>query len=186
VLSFEPSARATAAVVASIPAAALSGPTPSPGYDVATLLDHLDGLAQGLLATARKENPPAGTLEPADGTRVRGDWRRRIGTQLLEMARAWDEPGARDGQTVAGTVPLAARDAALFALDELVVHGWELARSTGLPYAPDPAAVRACADFLAVVPRAPELFGEVEPVAVDAPVLDRLIGLSGRDPRWRP
>jgi uncharacterized protein (TIGR03086 family) len=74
----------------------------------------------------------------------------------------------------------------MFALDEVVVHGWELAVATGRPYPADEAAVRACAEFLAGAERSPELFGPVVEVPADAPALDRLVGLTGRDPAWRP
>jgi len=66
----------------------------------------------------------------------------------------------------------------------VLVHGWELARSTGQPCSTDEAAVRACADFLADQPRNDDLFAPVVPVAENAPATDRLIGLTGRDPSW--
>ncbi len=37
---------------------------------------------------------------------------------------------------------------AAVALDELVVHGWDLARATGQPYTPDPAALESAYAFL--------------------------------------
>jgi uncharacterized protein (TIGR03086 family) len=80
--------------------------------------------------------------------------------------------------------------AAMVATDELVVHGWDLARATGQEYRPDPAALRSALAFLTETARGPEeeraaIFGPVVPVPGDAPLLDRAIGLSGRDPRWR-
>ena len=71
-------------------------------------------------------------------------------------------------------------------MDEIVVHGWDLARSTGQRYNPDPRAVQACAEFLLEQPRNPEIFGPVVPVPDDASPLDRLVGLTGRDPGWVP
>ena len=75
------------------------------------------------------------------------------------------------------------------ALDELVLHGWDLARATGQEYTPDAAALQASHDFLLASvddPGRGEIFGPVVPVPADAPLLDRAIGLSGRDPGWGP
>lgn len=135
-------------------------------------------------ATARKLSPPPDTLRPADSARLDPDWPTLLPQRLDELAEAWDDPAAWAGETTAGDVTLPAAAAGMFALDELVVHGWELARATGVTYEPDPDAVEACARFLADAPRAPELFGPVVAVSHGAPALDRLIGLTGRDPGW--
>ena len=81
-----------------------------------------------------------------------------------------------------------AAEIAVVTLDELVVHGWDLARSTGQPYEPDPADVTAILRFLEAFGSAegmPGLFGPAFPVPDDAPPFDRALGLSGRDPAWR-
>ncbi|MCO1655403.1 TIGR03086 family metal-binding protein [Pseudonocardia humida] len=182
-----PAARVTGAVISAITDEQLAGPTPSPGCTVGDLVVHVEGLAVGLVATARKtarapavEPPPDGAAGPAHG------WRERIPARLAELAEAWRAPTAWEGSTQAGGVPLDAAAAGMFALDEIVVHGWELAVATGQPYPADGASVRACAEFLAGVPRSAELFGPVVAVPPDAPDIDRLVGLSGRDPAWRP
>lgn len=90
--------------------------------------------------------------------------------------------------TRAGGVDLPGGIAGAVAVDELVVHGWDLARATGQEYAPDPAALRASYGFLLAAAedetRGGGIFGAVVPVPDDAPLLDRAIGLSGRDPGW--
>jgi uncharacterized protein (TIGR03086 family) len=82
-----------------------------------------------------------------------------------------------------------APDMAVVALDELVVHGWDLAVATGQSYAPDDASVRASLQFAESVPDVPEarlgLYGPRVPVPGDAPLLHRLLGATGRDPTWR-
>ncbi len=50
--------------------------------------------------------------------------------------------------TRAGGIDLPGEVAGAVAADELVIHGWDLARATGRPYDPDPAALQ-------VVPRLP-------------------------------
>jgi len=76
-------------------------------------------------------------------------------------------------------------------LDELVVHGWDLARATGQPFQPDDAHL---AEIEATVRQLrgdndgaiPGLFGPAVTVADDAPALNRVLGLTGRDPSWSP
>ena len=93
--------------------------------------------------------------------------------------------------TQAGPVDLPGEVAALVALDEVVVHGWDLARATGQDYDPGEAAILACLGFAqSFEPPADAddggLFGPPVPVPDDAPALDRLAGATGRDPRWTP
>jgi uncharacterized protein (TIGR03086 family) len=78
------------------------------------------------------------------------------------------------------------------ALDELVLHGWDLARATAQPYEVDPVSAEAVLEFVAESARPEQahlregLFGPVVPVPPDAPVFDRALGLAGRDPAWAP
>jgi uncharacterized protein (TIGR03086 family) len=79
---------------------------------------------------------------------------------------------------------------AAVALDELVVHGWDLAVATGQPYSVSDADAQACISFAGAVGESPDeragLYGPRVAVPADAPVLDRLLALTGRDPAWRP
>jgi uncharacterized protein (TIGR03086 family) len=89
--------------------------------------------------------------------------------------------------TSAAGVPLPGEVAGLVALDELVVHGWDLAVATGQPYSPSVEEVDAAMSFVTAfdAPRDGGLFGAIVPVPDDAPALERLLGLTGRDPAWR-
>jgi uncharacterized protein (TIGR03086 family) len=72
-------------------------------------------------------------------------------------------------------------------LVDLVVHGWELARATGQPYEPEPETVSRALDFtdqMVEMGRQRGAFGPPVPVPDDAPALDRLLGIVGRDPAW--
>jgi uncharacterized protein (TIGR03086 family) len=184
---FAPAVAATSAVVRGVPGDALGCPTPSPAYTVGDLLDHLDGLSWWLQYTARKVPIPGDgdTARPASAELLAPGWRERIPQQLAELAACWRDPTAWEGDATAGAVTLPAAAAAMFALDEVVVHGWELARSTGQPYAPDEPTVRALVDFLREQPRSEELFGPVVEQPPGAPAIDVLVGLTGRDPAWR-
>ncbi|GGS39985.1 hypothetical protein Snoj_27630 [Streptomyces nojiriensis] len=135
--------------------------------------------------TARTGTPP-GTAVPV----LPACWREELPGVLGELAEAWRDPAAWSGMTRAGGVDLPGSVAAVVAADELVVHGWDLARATGLEYVPDPAALRASYGFLREAAqdagRGGGIFGAVVSVPEGAPLLERAIGLSGRDPAWTP
>jgi uncharacterized protein (TIGR03086 family) len=88
-----------------------------------------------------------------------------------------DAPGGMVGLTVA---------------DELVVHGWDVARATGRAYDCSPELADAAHSFLAQfaspdAPAGPDVaFGPSLPVPDGAPLLDRVLALAGRDPAWSP
>jgi uncharacterized protein (TIGR03086 family) len=73
-------------------------------------------------------------------------------------------------------------------LDELLVHGWDIAVTTGQHYEPSVADIEAASRFVASfeAPRDGNLFGPVVPVPDSAAPLDKLLGLTGRDPGWHP
>ena len=78
------------------------------------------------------------------------------------------------------------RETARVALNEVTVHGWDLARATGQDYAADPGAVAECAGFVAEFDAPANddggLFGPPVTTPADATAIDRLVGLVGRDP----
>lgn len=194
-LDLAPSTRALAELVRSVRDADLARPTPCPAYTVADLVDHVGGLTVAFTAAARKERLEHGA--PAgDGTRLEDGFRERIAADLDGLAAAWTDPAAYEGMTQAGPVDLPAEVAVLVALNEVVVHGWDLAVALGRPYAPDPAAVAACSDFVGAF-QAPDqevveggedagLFGPPVAPAADATDLDRLVARTGRRPDWTP
>ncbi|MDT0389753.1 TIGR03086 family metal-binding protein [Streptomyces dubilierae] len=168
----------------------LQGPTPCPEYAVRNLLGHLAGLALAFRDAGRKDLGVTTDTSPDSALPDVGPgWREELPKILAELADAWRDPAAWTGMTRAGGVDLPGEVAGLVAIDELVIHGWDLARATGQAYTPDPAALRVCHDFLAASvddPGRGEIFGPVVPVGPEAPLLERAVGLSGRDPGWKP
>jgi uncharacterized protein (TIGR03086 family) len=166
----------------------MNAPTPCPQYAVRNLIGHLAGLSRAFRDAGRKDLGPTTNTDPSSSMPdVTPDWRAELPTLLAELAEAWRDPNAWTGHTRAGGVDLPGAVAGLVATDELVVHGWDLARATAQPYSPDTAALRAAHDLLAPAADNPDssgLFGPAVPVPADAPLLDQLIGLSGRDPSW--
>ncbi|HZF87056.1 TIGR03086 family metal-binding protein [Streptomyces sp.] len=189
-LDLGPQTAILARLVAGVPDDRLAGPTPCPRYTVRNLLGHLSGLAVAFRDAGRK-NLGATTDTDPDATLpdIGPGWREELPKVLDELAGAWRDPAAWTGMTRAGGVDLPGEVAGLVLVDELVVHGWDLARATGQEYTPDPAALSACHAFLAEGvddPGRDALFGPVVDVPADAPLLDRAVGLSGRDPGWTP
>lgn len=167
----------------------LDDPTPCPDMRLGDLLDHVGSLTLAFTAAARKEGggrtgPPP---EPSAAHLTAG-WRERISHDLAALAAAWQQPDAWDGFTSAGGIDMPAEVAGLVALDELVVHGWDIAVASGQPYEPTESEIDATTSFVQSfeAPRDGSLFGPIVPVAEDAPPLDQLLGLTGRDPRWQP
>jgi uncharacterized protein (TIGR03086 family) len=191
-IDLEPAARRLGALVAAIDDGQLGGPTPCPDYRLGDLLEHVGGFAQAFRAAAAKElGDESGGGPSGDASRLPNDWRTRIPQDLVAMAAAWRDPDAWTGMTRAGGVDLPGEVAGLVALDELVVHGWDVARASGQAYDADPGEVEAVRGFVTPMAEGPPeqragLFGPPVPVADDAPELDRLIGLTGRDPAWTP
>jgi len=190
-IDLEPAARRLGALVAAVGDDQLDVPTPCPDYRLGDLLEHVGGFAQAFRAAAAKELAATGDAPSGDASRLPSDWRTRIPADLLAMASAWRDPAAWTGMTQAGGVDLPGEVAGLVALDELVVHGWDVARSSGQPYDTEPAEVEAVRQFVTPMADGPPeqragLFGPPVAVPEDAPALDRLIGLTGRDPAWAP
>jgi uncharacterized protein (TIGR03086 family) len=185
-IDLRPAADRMARLVEGVPVDALDRPTPCARYTVGDLLDHVGGFALAFAAAARKtplDGAPAG-----DGSRLAGGWRERIAGDLRTMAEAWADPEAWTGMTAAGGVDLPGDLAGRVALDELVVHGWDLARATGQPAGYDGPGVDAVHEtvlhFRAA--NAEGLFGPEVEIAGDAPLLDRILGVTGRAPDWQP
>ncbi|MFB8249387.1 TIGR03086 family metal-binding protein [Streptomyces sp. NPDC055952] len=190
VLDLGPQTEVLARLAAGIADEQLAGPTPCPDYAVRHLLGHLLGLTVAFRDAGRKDLGVTTDTSPGSALPdLTPGWREDLPKALAELADAWRDPAAWTGATRAGGVDLPGDVAGLVATDELVVHGWDLARATGQDYAPDPAALRVCHDFLAAGvddPGRGQIFGPVVPVAPEASALERAVGLSGPDPGWTP
>ena len=185
-IDLTPAAERLADLVRSVPTERLGDPTPCPRYAVGDLVDHIGGLGLAFaLAAAKTPVEPGGA---GDASRLGDDWRDRIPASLGELATAWADPDAWTGMTRVGGVDLPGGVCGLVALDELVVHGWDLAHALGTSYAASDAELDLLVPHVAGFqgPRDPDgLFGPVVDVDDGAPPLDRLVGLCGRDPGWR-
>ncbi|GIG85819.1 TIGR03086 family metal-binding protein [Plantactinospora endophytica] len=195
-LDLEPAAQEVIRLVGGITDDQLTAPTPSTDTSVADLLDHLTGLALAFTWAARKsaEDVPGASAPPppASADNLDPQWRTLLPARLDELVEAWRKPDAWTGMTMAGGVTQPAEVMGMVALDELVLHGWDLAKATGQQFHCDPASTEAVLAFTTESARPEQaagregLFGPVVPVPADAPPFDRALGFAGRDPNWTP
>lgn len=192
-VDLEPAARRLGELVSRVPDELLDAPTPCPAYTLGDLVDHVGGAARAFTGAAVKDQGDATSQAPSgDALRLSDDWRMRIPRDLAALAGAWRDPAAWTGMTKAGGVDLPGEVAGLVALDEIVIHGWDIARATGQAYDCDGASLEAVDGFVSQFSEPGQeearagLFGPVVHVPEEAPLLDRVIGLTGRDPAWSP
>ena len=184
----EPATRTLAHLVNGVRDDQLTAATPCDEYSLGDLVEHVDGLSLAFTWAATKdERAFSGAAPQPDAAKLRAGWRDRIPEQLDALAEAWREPAAWEGMTRAGGVDLPGEVAAMVALDEVVLHGWDIARATGQPFDVDEQSLEVCLQFVtetAASPGESGLFKPPVPVRGDAPLVERVLGLSGRNPAW--
>lgn len=188
-LDLQPATGVLAGLVGGVSEDQLTAATPCSESSLGDLLDHVDGLSQAFTAAATK-TPADGAPSP-DAARLGDDWRTRIPERLKELTEAWSDPAAWTGMTRAGGLDLPGELAGVIALDEILVHGWDIAVASGQTFSFEPELVEAAYEFVQTTVSqnpggTPGLFGPPVPVPDDAPLLHRLLGLTGRNPDWRP
>ncbi|MCH5645219.1 TIGR03086 family metal-binding protein [Gordonia sp. ABSL49_1] len=166
----------------------LTRATPCDGTDLSGLLAHVIGLSAAFAAAGHKEFGPLTSTPPNPGAETLPDfWWASLTGNLRDLVLSWQRPDAWEGMTQAGGFEAPAEVLGTVALSELVLHGWDVARSIGVDYTiPDPVA---SAVFDLHHPPEPQserdgMFGPIVEVPEDAPILDRLVGLAGRQPFW--
>ena len=121
--------------------------------------------------TATPPQPDDADLEPG--------WQRRAPPSTWRaLGEAWQAEDAWDGMTQAGGVDLPGAAAGRVVLDELIVHGWDVARATGQPFEPDEAHLTEVEAMVGQLRgdnhgEMPGLFGPVVAVPDDASPLER-------------
>ncbi|MFI5489522.1 TIGR03086 family metal-binding protein [Micromonospora echinaurantiaca] len=171
----------TVAVVRAVADEQLHLPTPCSDYTVRDLLNHLCQVVVNFQELAAKRS-----VQWADKPdHLSEGWRDRFEVETRRLVDAWSDPASLEGvspgmgmpQTVVGGMVLL----------DLTVHGWDLAAATGQSYRPAPEVVPALHELVEqLAPQARQMGVFAEPVPTDAglPDLDRLLGLTGRDPAW--
>jgi uncharacterized protein (TIGR03086 family) len=189
-LDFDPPVRQLRALLLGVADEDLTAPTPCPEWTVGDLLDHLIGLSWAFSQAAKKLTDAPGTAAPPpepSAANLPPHWRSRTPVLLEELATAWKDPAAWTGTAQAGGVTMPAADVGLVAMNEIVMHSWDLAQATGQEFAADPRILEALIEFLSRGPAdgTPGVFGPQLEIEDEAALLDQALGLAGRDPAWQ-
>jgi uncharacterized protein (TIGR03086 family) len=164
-----------------------TNPSPCEKWTARDVVDHIVSMHGYMLRPVGRSLPPSGDVALAAFRAARAAVEEVLADPTL-AGQQTDTPAGR--MTVAEQIDQVVSD-------DLVLHGWDLARATGQDEAMDPADVdRLWAATSAIPPelmeryRTPgafgpgvEVFGPEVAVPEDAPLQDRLLGLIGRNPR---
>ena len=174
-------------IVATANPADLGRPTPCAGWTLADLLRHQVSENHGFATAAREGSAP-----DWDGGELGDDPYRAYAASVEDYLDAFSDDAVLTRQVSLGpggsigTVP--GDLAAHMHLVDTVAHGWDLAKTLGLPYEPDDEAVRVS---LALAARIPDegreergTFASVVDLPDGASELDRFLGFLGRSPGW--
>ncbi len=161
--------------------------TPCVDWDIRALLGHVTGFYRGVADAlhGRRVDLVAASAPVDDAPE------QRLETAATTMLQAWHEPGALD-QTLATTIrDMPAALAVRIVIGDSLLHAWDLAVARGrhveMPSDLAEAQLALMQQYYDPAARGP---GRGFDVAVDwpsdAPVQERLLALSGRNPTWHP
>jgi uncharacterized protein (TIGR03086 family) len=179
--------------------------TPCSRFSVAGLLAHLAyslgsceraARKDAAFDTARGAQPGAAPATARDVTRdVAPSTARDVAAASRRTGAAWQRPEALLGSTEFALVPGRARGpeklpaafAVLVTVQELGLHGWDLASSIGLPFRVSQETGRVLVEAVGVFAaraRPSGSYGPALDVSPNAPALLRALAASGRSPSW--
>lgn len=155
-------------------------PTPCDGWVARDVVSHLADWTPFLLEAVGRTAP-----DPADPVVER--WR-YVAASLLAILVDPAEAATEIETGPPGRMPIA-RAIDMFVTGDVIFHTWDLARSIDLDVDLDEVTLAeqlAGMEPMEQAIRASEHFGPRVEVPADAPVVDRALAFTGRDPSWRP
>jgi uncharacterized protein (TIGR03086 family) len=182
---------ATVSVVKRASLADLDRPTPCAGWNLRDLIGHMTAQHYGWIAAAVGHGADLSAWQPgppvADPIGEYAEASRRV----LE---AFGEEGVLDREfslaEISPVLRFPAAQAISFHFIDYLVHGWDVARSLGVDYQPEPDLLAAARPVALAVPggkartRDGAAFAPGLPVAGQAGPLDQILAMLGRSPAW--
>jgi len=154
--------------------------TPCEKFTVAELLDHLGQTLSSSARAARKEAQPS---EPGAVATSPSD----VAESAKQVVAAWGDASAYEGTTEFGPGEMPARFAATITVQELALHGWDLATATSQPFALGEGSTKTVlkvVEEIAEQAGASGAYGPPVPMSADASAFHRALAASGRNPEW--
>lgn len=161
----------------------LDVPVPCEGWTVRDLVEHMMTWTPVLAGAGRGAPPEPGAPQ------AEGDWPAVLDAAREDLVAVWSDPRSWQGTTTMVGSELPATMVGTMSLCELVLHSWDLAAALGLPVSWDEATLEEAHEALAQLTplgRGMGAFGPAVDVPPDAPLLDRVVAVAGRDPLWKP
>lgn len=166
-----------------------AAPSPCEGWDVRGVVAHVVMKLQKMLTPLGRVPSPAPTVDddPLGAFRAaRNDVEGVLDDPVLAKARTETPVGTLSAEEVIDRI----------VSQDMVIHGWDLAKATGQDASINLLDVRAIFPIAASMPPEMretdafgpgiEVFGPQVPVPTGAAAQDRLLALLGRDPHWTP
>ncbi|GAA2102967.1 TIGR03086 family metal-binding protein [Actinomadura alba] len=184
-------AEATIKAMSAVDPGRLDAPTPCTDFDLRTLVDHVAEFTGSRAESAARKEPVeqvAGTAPADPGMTADPGWIDAYAEQARSTAKAWTDPAAWEGETSLtgpATMPAPFVGGILFA--EFLLHGWDVAKGAGTTFEVADELARALYEQVATIAdqaRQYKVLGPEVEVPASAPMLDRALGLAGRDPSW--
>jgi len=175
----------TEPIVAAVSPAQLTLPTPCVEFDVRALLSHIVG---GLNRIAIVGEGGDALARPARADGVPDDgWLAAYRAAVTRVTAAWADDATLDALVEVPWGKIPGRFAIAGYVQEILTHGWDLAKATGQPTEGDPElAWWALAGAKRILPpesRGGDIpFGPVVPVPADAAPYAQLAAYLGRHP----
>ncbi len=158
-------------------------PSPVPGWQARDVVEHLLTWFPAMLAEGTSYEISAGPDPRAD---LLGAWQH----QTAQVQRLLDDPESANADFSSDTLgeqPLS-QMINNFYTGDIFMHSWDLAMATGQEHGLDQAT--AAGMLVGMEPMDQmmrgEHFGPRQPVAEDAPEVEKLMAFIGRDPDWIP
>lgn len=183
-------------IVADVTLDDLASPTPCSGWDLGDLLTHMTVQHNGFAAAARGAGADLAVWDPATvADAVRADPGGAYAAAAGDVLDAFTADGVLDATFA---LPEFGQDAAVpgsmaigFHFVDYVVHGWDVARSLGVPFVLPAAVIEAVLPLALAVPdgelrdMANSPFGHAVSQGEGVSDLDRVLRHLGRSPDWR-